>query len=456
MKNWSALFIRQGFIVREVEDNFFDCKQESEGNIEFLLKSLSEGNVTFHYTSPFLTIESDVLPEKQWLELVDFQGRGRGEGLWFRGGLEEPKLYELDTFISGVIRQLNRLGLYTNGCCDGHDRRPASILFLKEENAAIAANLMMAAGLKHVRTHGKNMRLLINNREQLLDVAEVLNLIKKEWLSEDLELIQKQFFYSTLEKLLSIDGKSGKEQNIRQFVLEQLIGYVDHVTVDESGNILAQKTYRSGNGPTILLNAHLDTVESFPAGRIIEKDGTIWSSSNGILGADDRAGVAVVLEMAKRLQASSFNGKVKFIFTVEEEIGLVGARSLNYYFLWDVDAAIVVDRRGTGDIVVSCGSYIPFCHESYGKYFEMVAKEQGLNGWKTTAGGSSDTRIWAENGIQSVNLSVGYMNEHTDDETLDVEACYNTLKLLTGVFHQERELQRVLRGIQRERVRRVI
>ncbi len=447
MKKWSTLFIRQGFLVEEVKENIFDCLHESKENINFLLESLEKGNVEFHYAADFLSMKDEGLSEQEWLKLFDFKGRGYGEGLWFSPGEETPKVFQLDTYISGIVRQLDRLGIYTNGSCDGHDKRPATIYLLKEEDVEVASKILLAAGVKRVRTQRRQLTLLVSSRENLLDVAEQLNLMKREWLSEEIDFIQKQAFYSMLETLLSINGKSGEEQAIRSYVIEQLLGKVDHVTVDENGNILAQKTYRSGNGPTILLNAHLDTVEDFEPGRLIEKDGSIWSSSKGILGADDRAGVAIVLEMAKRLEASSFSGKVKFIFTVEEEIGLVGASSVNEYFLWDVDAAIVVDRRGKGDIVVSCGSYIPFCDLSYGRFFERVADSVGLNGWKTTAGGSSDTRIWAQNTIQSVNLSVGYQNEHTEEETLDVEACYNTLKLVEGVFTQERELQKVLRGI---------
>ena len=141
---------------------------------------------------------------------------------------------------------------------------------------------------------------------------------------------------------------------------------------------------------------------------------------------------------------------MKFIFTVGEECGLVGARSVDDYFLWGTDAAIVVDRRGKGDIVTSCGSSIRFCNECYGAFFEKVAVKEGLDGWKVTQGGSSDTRIWAEYGSQSVNLSVGYMNEHTDDEFLDVEACYQTVKLIEGEFGNARELRMVLREIGRE------
>ena len=82
----------------------------------------------------------------------------------------------------------------------------------------------------------------------------------------------------------------------------------------------------------------------------------------------------------------------------------MGAREVDEYFLGGTDVAIVVDRRGKGDIVTSCGGYIPFCEEAYGRLFEDAAKEIGISGWKCTNRGSSDTRIWAEHGIQSVNL----------------------------------------------------
>ncbi|WP_413299795.1 M20/M25/M40 family metallo-hydrolase [Bacillus sp. 1P10SD] len=236
---------------------------------------------------------------------------------------------------------------------------------------------------------------------------------------------------------------------MREFVIDKLTPFVDHITVDRAGNVLAEKTYRGGHGPTILLNAHLDTVYELEEDRKILKNGTIWFSSKGILGADDRAGVAIILHLAEHLYHSSLSGKVKIIFSVEEECGLVGARQVDDYFLWGTDAAIVVDRRGNGDIVTSCGGIFPFCHQDYGAFFEKVAVEERLSGWTATMGGSSDTRIWAEHGIQSVNLSAGYKNEHTEEELLDVKACYHTTKLLEGVFKRGNELKDVIRKISR-------
>ncbi|WP_247747075.1 M20/M25/M40 family metallo-hydrolase [Alkalihalobacillus sp. BA299] len=326
----------------------------------------------------------------------------------------------------------------------------------KEKKIEELVELLLALGCKRVnwRERRNSYHLSLHlKRHELLDLAENMSVIDESWLEKGYEFIKQQRFHHLLEQLLNIPGASGNEERIRKFVIERLTPYVDHVTVDRAGNVLAEKTYRGGHGPVILFNAHLDTVYEIELGRKIVKNKNTWSSSKGILGADDRAGIAVLLHIAESLsQPSSFSGKVKFIFTVEEECGLVGASEVDEYFLWGTDAAIVVDRRGTRDIVTSCGGYMPFCHPKYGAFFEEIAATEGLNGWATTKGGSSDTKIWAEHGIQSVNLSAGYRNEHTDEEILDVEACYGTAKLLEGVLRNDKRLRAVLREIKREQL----
>lgn len=448
MTNWNRLFIRQGFMVQEKEQNVFICCKETEKNMSFLLESLDKLSAEYRFEKEMLTMLSPAVPEADWLYCVDFKQRGGGEWAGFRQGKEEPKIKELDTYIAGVIRQLNRLGLHTAYCCDGHEQRNPAIGFAEWVNMEKASKALHAAGVSKFLVRNRNIKMAVP-RQQLLDVAENLNNIEKEWLDEEAAFIKKQLFLHQLEQCLSINGESGNEEKIRAFVTQQLTPYIDNITADHAGNILAQKVCGTGQGPVVLLNAHLDTVDCIEGDRKIIKEGSVWSSSKGILGADDRAGVAVLLEVARRLQEFQFNGKVKFIFTVEEEIGLIGAKSVDDYFLWDVDAAFVVDRRGSGDIVTSCGGYESFCEESYGVFLEEAAKKQGLTGWKCTKGGSSDTRIWASHGIQSVNLSAGYQNEHTSAETLDTKACYETVQLLIGVLQHARDLHRLIRQIKR-------
>ncbi|WP_078427633.1 M20/M25/M40 family metallo-hydrolase [Alkalihalobacterium alkalinitrilicum] len=454
MKTWNQLFVRCGWVLVEKEKDVFACKNETEVNLQFLFQSLDKANIRYHFNKGVLTILSSIISEDQWLETVDYDYRGRGEGLWFDSSKEQPKIHELDLFISGIVRQVNRLGYETLGSCDGHGRRAAHVMISKEKKIEELVELLLAFGCKSVnwREHRNSYHLSLHLKQhELLDLAENMSLVEESWLEQGYEFIKQQRFYHLLEQLLNIPGVSGNEERVRKFVIEKLTPYVDHISVDRAGNVLAEKIYRGGHGPVILFNAHLDTVYEIEPGRKIVKNGNTWSSSKGILGADDRAGIAVLLHTAEYLsQHSSFSGKVKFIFTVEEECGLVGAREVDEYFLWGTDAAIVVDRRGTGDIVTSCGGYFPFCHPQYGAFFEEIAVIEGLNGWATTKGGSSDTRIWAEHSIESVNLSAGYRNEHTEEEILDVEACYGTAQLLEEVLRNDKKLRAVLRGIKRE------
>ncbi|WP_232718535.1 M20/M25/M40 family metallo-hydrolase [Bacillus sp. FJAT-45037] len=158
------------------------------------------------------------------------------------------------------------------------------------------------------------------------------------------------------------------------------------------------------------------------------------SSSEAILGADDRAGIAIILNVLSRVSKTNFNGTLKVAFTVKEEIGCVGAREIDQDFITDVDAAIVVDRRGTRDIVTS-NYNTTFCPDSYGELFENTGQLLGMGNWKMTVGGSSDARVFADYGIPSVNLSAGYLHEHTDFEVLDYRAAYETVLLIEGVLH---------------------
>ena len=58
--------------------------------------------------------------------------------------------------------------------------------------------------------------------------------------------------------------------------------------------------------------------ELVPGSKIIKENGR-WYKDKGILGADDWAGIALILELLDELRVNKFNGAIKVIFTVEEE-----------------------------------------------------------------------------------------------------------------------------------------
>jgi tripeptide aminopeptidase len=86
------------------------------------------------------------------------------------------------------------------------------------------------------------------------------------------------------------------------------------------------------------------------------------------------------------------------------------------------------------DIVTSYAGIVPFCGNDYSRIFETAGALAGMPDWKITPGELSDAKIFAEFGIPTVNLSVGYEHEHTEFETLDYKAALETVLLLEAVF----------------------
>src|SRR4029079_11146515 len=103
---------------------------------------------------------------------------------------------------------------------------------------------------------------------------------------------------------------------------------------------------------TILLCAHLDTVPvAAPIDPVLVDDG--WENANdGILGADNKAAVAMILEIARRCNVEGSPVGLELLFTVAEEVGLQGARrfdaaKLRAEFGYVFDHATPIGEIGT-------------------------------------------------------------------------------------------------------------
>lgn len=242
-------------------------------------------------------------------------------------------------------------------------------------------------------------------------------------------------FKKQLEDLLDIHAPSGKEKPVRRYLKPILDELMDSVEIDTYGNLLATKTIGNGRGAVVMLSAHMDTVRGVQPDKIVIEDSGVYtaqlpSGKQTVLGADDRAGIAIVLEVIRNIP-ESFNGVVKVAFSREEEIGCVGAERMNPSFYQDVDLAIVCDRKGSRDIVA--GSGYAFCSNMVGQFLEGVGELADMD-YKCVEGGTSDACTFSESGINSVNLSVGYYGEHTAKETLVFKEMRDTAKLIVQAF----------------------
>lgn len=156
--------------------------------------------------------------------------------------------------------------------------------------------------------------------------------------------------------------------------------------------------------------AHCDTVigdDRFYNAPLKEYDGKL-SRPGFVLGADDRAGVNLIL---------NHKHKINFILTKDEEIGCVGANYLakQEEFIEDcekINFFIELDRKGKCDII---GHSHGYCSKELSDELSKV-----LETYKENWGVFTDIDSFVDIS-QGVNFSVGYYNAHSNREYLDIE-----------------------------------
>ena len=101
-------------------------------------------------------------------------------------------------------------------------------------------------------------------------------------------------------------------------------------TGSEIGNLYT-RIEPSAEGEPLLLCAHLDTVPPTAPIEPVVEDGVVRNGAGTILGADDKAAVAVMLEATRRVLAEGRpHAGIELLFTPKEEVGLVGAYAFDH------------------------------------------------------------------------------------------------------------------------------
>jgi hypothetical protein len=180
----------------------------------------------------------------------------------------------------------------------------------------------------------------------------------------------------------------------------------------------------------ICLIAHLDTVFMSPP----NEDDFLYDSEKKILwtphgtGFDDRAGVAAILEILNAKYRPSI------IFTQGEEDFGIGATSLICKYKQSpfnkCNALIELDRKGEKDCV-----FYQCDNQEFIKYIEKFGYEKSI-------GSFSDISIIAPKWrIAAVNLSIGYLEEHTIAERLNIEWYQNSISRLYKILDNSKHMK---------------
>jgi tripeptide aminopeptidase len=160
----------------------------------------------------------------------------------------------------------------------------------------------------------------------------------------------------------------------------------------ECGNLLARVP--GSTECTLLLCAHLDTVvPQAPIDPVVEEG--VWRNANpGILGADNKAAVAVMLEVARHAVERGTEVGLELLFTVCEENALRGAKAFDRTRL-RADCGYVFDHASPiGEVVMASPSYFRLDAEFHGASAHAgIRPEDGHNAVAAAAAAVAAMRL---------------------------------------------------------------
>ncbi len=267
--------------------------------------------------------------------------------------------------------------------------------------------------------------------------------------------VDQERLIANFVKLAGLHGPSGEER----LVGEELGRQLDSLGVSwerrPDGTILGTLAATPGyeDAPTVMLSAHQDTVAPTSAEAIVRGTRRIHTDGSHILGADDRAGLAEILEGLRVVTDEKLaHPEVKLVFTVDEERGLVGARRLTSDDIskrptlgFVVDSLDVRDVHLTNDAVLLAPDSVKYNFSQEEPVVQVAMRSLANSGLEprpihapilTGAGSDANTRAFNSGPIRSLAVGAGERDMHTPLEHILIEdlvvAARNVVGYLTN------------------------
>lgn len=224
-------------------------------------------------------------------------------------------------------------------------------------------------------------------------------------------IIQENFIFEAFIKLTSKTYPYGHEDELVDEMTKCGI-FPKNLEKDAHGNYF----YKVGDSRTIFAS-HLDTAckESTSVVHVIEGN-IIKTDGKSILGADDKAGVTIMLYMMIH------NVPGLYYFFIGEEVGCIGSGLASKYgdFKGKYDRIISFDRRDV-DSVITFQSSTRCCSDKFADALAKELNKSGLKYKKDDTGVYTDSAEFTDIIPECTNLSVGYYREHTHNESQDIK-----------------------------------
>ncbi len=206
--------------------------------------------------------------------------------------------------------------------------------------------------------------------------------------------------------------------------------------------------YLIGDNPTTMFTCHLDTAcRQQERVKHVFSNNMIMTDGKTILGADDKAGMVVVLNMIEKKVPGLY------FFFIGEEVGCIGSGLLSDN--WDkfthsksITKVVSFDRRGTSSVITH-QFWGRCCSDEFGKILagRLSATSDKLMLDIDDTGVMTDSAKFMGLVQECTNISVGYYNEHTFKECQNIDylkiLCdavvqidWETLPIVRSVFEE--------------------
>lgn len=258
--------------------------------------------------------------------------------------------------------------------------------------------------------------------------------------SRPLPKVNRERLIKNFVEIASIYGPSGEEKLVGEDLVKRTTALGATAQTTEDGTVIATLKATPGyeDAPTVMLSAHQDTVEATNPDAIRVSDYKIHTDGKHILGADDRAGIAQILEgLQSVLEQGQPHPEVKLVFPVDEERGLRGAGRLQPEDIsqrptlgFVVDALDVNTLHLTNDAVLLQPRSKKYSFSQADPVAQVALRSMAQAGTTpkvrhapilTGAGSDANTPAFNSGHIRSLAVGVGEQNMHTGMEQIKTD-----------------------------------
>ncbi|MCP4718073.1 MAG: M20/M25/M40 family metallo-hydrolase [Desulfobacteraceae bacterium] len=253
-------------------------------------------------------------------------------------------------------------------------------------------------------------------------------------------MVNAQRLGERFKMLAQIDSESRHEAVISKVLEKNLLELGASVCFDDArdkvggdcSNLVA-KFKGTIDAPPLFLSGHMDTVLPGKGVKVQFEDGIFRSDGTTILGGDDKSALAIILEVMEVVKENNLPcPPVEIVFTVCEEIGLLGAKHLDLS-LMDAKFGYILDSTDTQGIVTKAPSANKINIKVHGRAAHAgAAPEKGISAIYAAAmaistltlgriDGETTCNLGTISGGMATNIVPEYVEIHGEARSHDVE-----------------------------------